>query len=174
MDHGWIRMGEFGTAVSERTENIAELFRSAGIRCEVYGSLMQARWEKLVWNIPFNGLGVAAAANVAEVLGSSELRQLAHVLMNEVVAAATATGVPIDPAMPEKMLKNSESMGPYHSSMQVDYENGKPLEVESIIGEAVRRAEAAGIQVPNMRMLYTLVKHKNASILEESMSGKQD
>lgn len=158
MDHGWIRMGEFAAPVSERTHAIADLFKSADIRCEVYDNLLQARWEKLVWNIAFNGLGVAAKADVGQVLASPELRAVARNLMDETVRAAAATGAPIDPAMPEKMLKNSESMGPYHSSMQVDYEHGRPLEVESIIGEPTRRAKAAGADVPHMAMLYALVK----------------
>jgi len=158
MDHGWIRMGEFDAPVTDRTRAIAELFVSSGIRCEVYDNLMQARWEKLVWNIAFNGLGVAAQADVGRVLATPELHSLAHDLMQEVVIAAAATGAPIDPAMPAKMLKNSESMGPYHSSMQVDFESGRPLEVESIIGEPTRRAKAAGASVPRMEMLYALVK----------------
>lgn len=158
MDHGWIRMGEFAAPVMERTRAIAELFLSAGIRCEVYDSLMEARWEKLVWNIPFNGLGVTARANVAQVLESPTLREVAFALMQETAAAAAATGSPIDPAMPEKMLKNSESMGPYHSSMQVDFETARPLEVESIIGEPMRRARTAGLDVSHMAMLYALVK----------------
>ncbi len=158
MDHGWIRMGEFGSAVSERTHAIAGLLQSADIRCEVYDNLLQARWEKLVWNIPFNGLGVAARANVAEVLNTPELRGLAENLMVETVKAAQATGVPVDDSLPAKMLNNSESMGPYRSSMQVDFEIGNSLEVESIIGEPVRRALAAGCDVPHMAMLYALVK----------------
>jgi 2-dehydropantoate 2-reductase len=161
MDHGWIRMGEFASPITERTHAIAALFTSANIRCEVYDNLMQARWEKLVWNIPFNGLGVAAGANVQQVLKSPELRHVAHTLMNETVAAANATGVPVNPEMAEKMLKNSESMGPYRSSMQVDYEKLQKLEVESIIGEPLRRGLAAGAQLPTTQMLYALVKYKN-------------
>lgn len=162
MDHGWIRLGEFGATVSDRTHAIANLFTSADIRCEVYDNLLQARWEKLVWNIPFNGLGVAAGSHVAQVLQTPELRELARNLMVEAVESANATGVAVDMDMVDKMLKNSESMGDYHSSMQVDYESGRPLEVESIIGEPVRRAKAAGLAVPLMGMLYALVKQLDA------------
>lgn len=164
IDQGWISMGEFTAPVTGRTHAIANLFKSADIRCEVYDNLLQARWEKLVWNIPFNGLGVAAQANVAQVLQSPGLRHLAKNLMLEVVAAAGATGTPIDQAMPEKMLKNSESMGPYRSSMQVDYENKNRLEVESIIGEPMRRALAAGCPVCHMGTLYELVKQLDGEL----------
>jgi len=158
MDNGWIRMGEFDAPVTERSHAIAALFTSAGIRCEVYPSLMQARWEKLVWNIPFNSLGVVARANVAEVLTQEHLHKLAHHLMLETCSAAAATGTQLDPVMPAKMLKNSESMGAYRSSMQVDFENGLPLEFESIVGEPLRRGQAGGAQLPHMETIYALLK----------------
>jgi len=158
MDHGWIRLGEFRGPAQPRTNAIGEMFRAASIRCEVYDNLLQARWEKLVWNIPFNGLGVAARANVQQVLQSLELRHLARGLMDDVLAAAEADGTPLDPVLADKMMKNSESMGPYRSSMQIDFEEGRRLEVESILGEPLRRARVAGALVPRLEMLYQLVK----------------
>lgn len=163
MAHGWIRMGEFSAPATERTHAIAALFTSAGIRCEVYPELLQARWEKLVWNIPFNSLGVVARANVAEVLSEPHLRTLAHKLMLEVCEAAAAAGWPLDPEIPAKMLKNSESMGPYRSSMQIDYENGLPLEFESKLGAALRKGQTAGCNLPHMETIYALLKQLSPS-----------
>jgi len=142
-----------------RTETIAELFRSAGIRCQVYDSLVRARWEKLVWNVPFNGLGVAARANTEQVLGDEELLEWARGLMQEVlVVAAAADGVTVPPDYPDKMVANSRTMGPYRSSMQIDYEEGRALEVEAILGEPVRRARRAGVPAPRLQALYAAVR----------------
>lgn len=154
IDHGWIRLGEFSGTATARTHAVAALFESAGIRCQVYDSLLRARWEKLVWNVPFNGLGVAEHANVEQVLASPELRQKARDLMLEVVAAAVADGIELDPAIVDKMMHNSESMGPYRTSMQIDHEARKPLEVEAILGEPLRRATCAGIETPHLKHLY--------------------
>src|SRR3954471_17425006 len=62
LDHGLIVLGEFAGWPEPRTHDIASLFRRAGIPCSVTDNLARAHWEKLVWNIPFNGLGVAGAA----------------------------------------------------------------------------------------------------------------
>src|SRR2546428_1487113 len=62
IDHGAVVLGEFGRTPQPRTHQIASLFRNAGISCSVTENLVQAHWEKLTWNIPFNGLGVASAA----------------------------------------------------------------------------------------------------------------
>lgn len=160
MDHGWVRMAEYRGAAQARTHRIAEMFRSAGIRCEVYDSLLKARWEKLVWNIPFNGLGVAARAHTAAVLGDDALLEFVRGLMGEVVeVAAAADGVRIDPSLPERMVDNTRTMGEYRSSMQIDFEEGRPLEVEAILGEPLRRARAAGVGAPRLQALYALVRH---------------
>ena len=57
MAEGWIRIGEFTGGPSERATQIADLFIAAGIDCKVLDDLRRGRWEKLCWNIPFNGLG---------------------------------------------------------------------------------------------------------------------
>jgi len=62
LDHGRIVLGEFQRWPEPRTHDIASMIRHAGIPCEVTDNLARAHWEKLIWNVPFNGLGVASAA----------------------------------------------------------------------------------------------------------------
>ncbi|MBU6401969.1 MAG: 2-dehydropantoate 2-reductase, partial [Verrucomicrobia bacterium] len=66
--HGRIVLGEFGRLPRARTRATADLFHQAGVPCQVTDNLELAHWEKLVWNIPFNGLGVAGAAGLEAVL----------------------------------------------------------------------------------------------------------
>lgn len=73
IDHGLVMLGEFQRWPEPRTHDIASAFRHAGIPCKVAANLALAHWEKLVWNIPFNGLGVAGVAGYAAVVkGGSE------------------------------------------------------------------------------------------------------
>src|SRR5690606_12284890 len=72
--HGRIVMGEFQRPRSERLSRIASWFRDAGIATDTTDNLETAHWEKLVWNIPFNGLGVAAAAGFEAVRAGRILR----------------------------------------------------------------------------------------------------
>jgi 2-dehydropantoate 2-reductase len=161
-DHGWIRMAEFQGEAQPRTHAVAALFKSAGIRCELADSLLHARWEKLVWNIPFNGLGVAArGADTETVLSSEPLSATARGLMEEVVAAAKADRVTLNPEIVKRMMNNTKTMGAYKTSMQVDYEAGRPLELEAIIGEPLRRAQKAAIPTPRMEMLYGILLRLN-------------
>ena len=60
--HGAIVMGEYDRWPEPRTHEIAGMIRHSGVPCKVSDNLERAHWEKLVWNIPFNGLGVAGDA----------------------------------------------------------------------------------------------------------------
>jgi 2-dehydropantoate 2-reductase len=73
--YGQVVLGEFQRPSSSRTHGLAGRFKEAGVPCTVSEDLARAHWEKLVWNIPFNGLGVASAAGpeVLEVLDRGDI-----------------------------------------------------------------------------------------------------
>ena len=77
--------------------------------------------------------------------------------MHEIVDGAAGLGVRIEPDLIDKMMANTETMGAYKSSMQIDWEEGRPLEVEAIFGEPLRQARAAGVATPRLEMLYAIV-----------------
>ena len=60
-----VDLGEWRAGVPGRAAEIARRFKTAGVPAVAVGNLAQAQWEKLVWNIPFNGLGVAGVAPLA-------------------------------------------------------------------------------------------------------------
>jgi len=74
--YGQIVLGEFQRPAQPRTHDLARSFQEAGIHCAVAGDLARAHWEKLVWNIPFNGLGVASAAGFDAVAKTYDLDPL--------------------------------------------------------------------------------------------------
>ena len=71
--YGQVVLGEFQRPPVPRTHELAARFCDAGVPCTVTENLARAHWEKLVWNIPFNGLGVAGAGGpgVFELLCSA-------------------------------------------------------------------------------------------------------
>jgi 2-dehydropantoate 2-reductase len=170
--HGWIQLAEHSGPARERTHAIAEMFRSAGIRCDVLDSLIEARWRKLIWNIPFNGLGVAVpGGDTATILADPALAAAARGLMHETIAAARADGVAIESDAADRRMEDTAIMGAYQSSMQIDFENGRPLETEAILGEPLRRAQRAGIAVPRLEMLYGIVRRAEAERDRMGSSG---
>lgn len=179
---GKIVLGEFNQVAQPRTREIAEIFKQSGVSCEVVDELDEGLWEKLVWNIPFNGLGVAASAGpnalesgkIPEVLGHAWTtdRLLADTgweerireLMGEIINIAVAKNIGLKPELADRMINNTRSMGAYRPSTVIDFEQGRPFELESMFLEPLRQAQAASVSVPRLEALCIVLK-KLASYL---------
>lgn len=175
MAHGDVVIGEFSGAPTSRTYAVADIFRAAGIPCRVTDNIQRAHWEKLMWNIPFNGLGVAGiigyksfvsggtsfppeairwpCLTTADLLAHPGWTELLRNLMHEVRMAARANGVEIEPGFEDRMFELTHVMGPYRASTLLDFERGMPLELDSMFLEPLRRASAAGVDTPWLRRL---------------------
>jgi 2-dehydropantoate 2-reductase len=158
IDHGLIRLGEFNGGPSERATRIADLFNSSKVPCEVLDDLRLGRWSKLVWNIPFNGLGAVLDLTTDRLLENAAGMELLTGIMAEVVATAEALGLRMPSDIIDRQMRHTRTMGPYRSSMQVDRQEGRSLEIESIFGEPLRQARRAGVSTPRLEMLYQLVR----------------
>jgi len=156
MDHGLIRLGEFGGGPSPRAQRICRLFNDSQINCDVLSDLRYGRWEKLVWNIPFNGLGAVLNKSTDQLINNEAGLTLVRGLMAEVIAAAKGAGVALPQNLIETKIVQTRSMGAYRSSMQIDRQMGRPLEAEAILGQPVKIAQSARISVPQMAMLYRM------------------
>ena len=156
---GAVTLGEFGRPVSARLQEIVELFKKAGVKTSATDNLAEARWKKLVWNVPFNGLTIAAGGITTDrVLADEGLRRLSRELMSEVIAGAAILGFSIPESFADYQMQRTPPLGEYKPSSLLDWQAGRELEVEHIWGEPVRRAGAAGRVLPRMEMLYFLLR----------------
>lgn len=154
-DPGRVAIGEYDRCPQPRTQDVAWEFTRCGVVCGVVENLTLERWRKLVWNIPFNGLSVAAGGMDTEaILSDDYLRSECLALMDEVIVSANKCGFPLPATAALEQVKRTESMGAYKPSTLVDFQAGRPLEVEAIWGEPLRRAAAAGAFTPRLRELY--------------------
>jgi len=165
LDYGRVTLGHLEDDSAE-TALLKELFDSAEIECSVAPNLRYARWEKLCWNVPFNGLSVAAGGvGTQTIMQDPGLRAMAEAAMREVIDIANAD---LERAASEARLDESDivrrlfaqtdTMGDYRTSMVIDYVMGRPLEVEAILGNTHKRATELNVDAPTVRNLYALVK----------------
>jgi 2-dehydropantoate 2-reductase len=158
-DPGRVAIGEYNRSSQPRTHDVAREFKQCGVVCGVVENLALERWRKLVWNIPFNGLSIAAGGMDTEaILSDDYLRSECLALMDEVIVAADKCGFPLPATAALEQVKRTESMGAYKPSTLVDFHAGRPLEVEAIWGEPLRRAAAAGAFTPRLNELYEKLK----------------
>ena len=162
--HGVIQLGEWQRPAQERTHRLGELINCAGIKCEVRDDIKEVLWRKLTWNIPFNGLSIAAGGiDVAQILSKPELLDRTRKLMHEVIAIARASGVAIEEEYADFQIERTTSMGPYKPSSLLDYEAGREVEIEPIWGEPLRCARNAGIPTLELSQLYKQLRQECVS-----------
>jgi len=160
LGEGRIRLGEFSGGLSERSRQLADMFQMAGVPCETVDDLHKARWEKLVWNIPFNGLSALLNKDVTHLLSHPPTRQLVREIMHEVIAGANAQNLKEPIAGEEfsaRMIHFTDQMDHYRPSMMIDRAEQRPLELEAIYAIPLQLAATAGISMPRIAMLYSLL-----------------
>jgi 2-dehydropantoate 2-reductase len=156
---GSVSFAEFERPAGERVRAVAQLFSAAGIKVAISDHLSALRWRKLVWNVPFNGLSIAAGGVTTDrILADPELEKRVRQLMAEVIAAAGALGCAIPPDFIDQQIRTTRAMSAYRPSSLIDFQAGRAVEVEAIWGEPLRRAQAAGVAMPNLAALYGELK----------------
>ena len=160
---GRIVIGEFQKCCSPRLERLASVFTSAGIDCMTTGDFKRARWEKLVWNIPFNGLCALLQQPVDQLLKAPGCRKLVRDLMVEVIAAANSQDLSqaIFETYADSMLEFTDGMGLYKPSMQIDREEGRELEIQAIFRVPLRYGRERGVVMPRIEMLAALLEQSS-------------
>lgn len=135
-------------------EEGAGLFRSAGIDSQAMPNLHLARWQKLVWNIPYNGLSVLLGAGTTPLMADADSRELIKALMAEVVQGAKACGHDMPAGYADFLFMMTEKMPDYWPSMYHDFLHKRPLELAAIYARPLAVAKAAGCELPRIEALY--------------------
>lgn len=159
LDQGAIRIANFAKSTNPNSSALAETFNRAGIPCEVCPDLLRIRWEKLVWNIPFNGLCALTGLATDRLLACPETLQLVEAMMLEVIAAANRQELTerLDDAIIGRLFSATSGMGAYRPSMMIDRQQRSPLELKAIYGIPLERAASKDTPMPRVAMLHALL-----------------
>lgn len=161
---GRVSLGEWSAdGPAHRAETIARHFREAGVHASAVPNLALAQWEKLIWNIPFNGLSIAEGGVTTDtLLASPETEAEIRTLMTEVVTAAHALGLPLAPELIDSNIERTRPMKAYRTSSMIDYVEDREVEVDPIWREPLRRAKAAGVPMPALERLLGRIERRLA------------
>ncbi len=166
--YGPITLGHYRNEPAE-LETAVALWAQTKVSIATSSSLLRARWEKLCWNIPFNGLAIGAGGITTDrILAEPGLREAARRLMEEVIATGNADLIAsseqarIDgDAVISRMFELTATMGAYKPSTMTDFVAGKPMEIEAIFGEPLKRAQMLGVDTPQLALLTALLRTLN-------------
>lgn len=120
---------------------------------------LEARWRKLLWNMPFNGLSVALHTDTDALVRNAATRRLLRAMTQEVIEAAHAVGVKgLTDRDADAMIEMTTKMRPYKPSMRLDWDYHRPMEVYYLYTRPIEEARRAGQDMPLHRMLEAELK----------------
>ncbi|KAH7131066.1 ketopantoate reductase PanE/ApbA-domain-containing protein [Dactylonectria macrodidyma] len=153
---------------TERLTRFASLLAAGKTVFQVVPNIQVQRWEKVVWNAAWNPLTTLTLMSSHDWLNSSDgAVSMTKKLMREVIDVARAMEVPIEYELIDRLFERILRMPPIGSSMRTDYDNGKPMEVDIILGYPVRKGRELGIDVTTIETLYILLTAINKRLISE-------
>ena len=160
--HRSIIFGEvFGdtSRISPRVQAIAEVLATADIQVTPVADARVPIWDKFVYLVAFSGFTGAARAPIGQVWKNLLGREMFYACSREVAAIAQAEGVTISANRFDTLKEYMENIPPTtRSSLLIDLEQGKRIEVEALQGAAIRRAIKHGLPTPIISTLYSVLK----------------
>ena len=160
-----IEFGEDDGSTTERTEAVRKLFDREGMQVAVSSNIVETLWAKMVSVGSIGSVMAASRASFVEILASPHGEHTVRTVMEEIVAVGQSQGVRFPPRCVE--TKMNDAIGEAEetqASLQYDLDNGKPLELDDILGAVVRIGREADIPVPASAALVTVLdKFKQGS-----------
>jgi 2-dehydropantoate 2-reductase len=161
-DHRRIVFGEvFGELprMSDRVHAIHEAFAGADIQSSPVEDGRVPIWEKFVFLAALAAFTGAARLPIGPVWADPFTREQFLAGCREIEALARAEGVPIAADVVDRIGPYVEAIpGSMRSSLLIDLQAGKRIEVEALQGAVVRRAAKLGLAVPIIATLYSVLK----------------
>jgi 2-dehydropantoate 2-reductase len=156
---GDLSFGNYPNGISDRCRSFADQLQEGGIKCTLFDNVVTARWQKCVWNAVFNPISVLGGVLDTEaILSPAEGEAFVRQAMKEVGDIAAATGHPLPEGLFDQFINGTRKAPPYKTSMALDYENGRPMEIEVILGNTVRAGRREKVAIPALESLYSLMK----------------
>ncbi|RAP33877.1 2-dehydropantoate 2-reductase [Candidatus Marinamargulisbacteria bacterium SCGC AG-410-N11] len=165
IDYGRIILGNYPSGVSASTSYIVKLLNDVSVPCRSSENIVRERWKKTLWNAAFNPVSILGENySTSFILKTKAGENLIFSMMKEVCLVAACKSIDLDISICKKMIEDTRKMVPYKTSMLVDYEQGRPLEIEAIIGNVIRIATLNKIETPVLETIYRLVVMKISNL----------
>ncbi|MBK1838717.1 2-dehydropantoate 2-reductase [Azospirillum sp. YIM B02556] len=149
----------FGDAANRdnpAVDRVVTLFGQAGFQPAKTADIRQAIWVKLWGNLAFNPLSVLTGSTLGRLCNDPGTRETGRAMMLEAKAVAERLGMVFTTSVDERIAM-AAGVGDFKTSMLQDYEAGRRLELDAILGSVIELAERTGVDVPMLRAVLAMV-----------------
>ena len=150
----------FGEPTGEKSERIRSLtagLSAAGFRCPITTRIRHEIWVKLLGNASLNPISVITGGTLEQMTRHPDVSRLVRAVMVEAEAVAGKLGIEL-PITIDQRMAGAEKVGAHKTSMLQDYEAGRPMELEAVVGAVVELGERLGVPMPSTSAVYACVK----------------
>ena len=164
VDHSYgdrFSLGEPDGTRSPRANALSALMIAAGLKAPVRPRIRDELWVKLWGNMAFNPISALTTATLDVITGDPGSRAVARAMMLEGQAVAEAMGIRFAIDV-EKRIEGAAEVGRHKTSMLVDLEMGRPLEIEALLGAVVELADWVNVPAPISHAMLALVRQRAA------------
>jgi 2-dehydropantoate 2-reductase len=169
-----LSLGEPDGTRSDRGRKIADVLIAAGLRSPLTTRFRHEIWVKLLGNVAFNPISALTGGTLEELVRHPEVGRLVRELMAETQAVAARLDIELPISIDQRMA-GAEKVGAHKTSMLQDYEAGRPMELEAVVGAVVELGDRLGVPMPATKSVYACTKlldEKRGARKQPSLSGQ--
>jgi len=152
-----LSLGEPNGTRSERTKAIADALIAAGLRCPVTTRFRHEIWVKLLGNVAFNPISALTGGTLEQLVRHAGTAALVREIMTETEAVAARLGIELSISIDQRMA-GAGKVGAHKTSMLQDYEAGRPMELEAVVGAVIEVGNRLGVSMPATRAMYACAR----------------
>jgi 2-dehydropantoate 2-reductase len=147
--------GELDGRTTARITSLDQFMQGAAIAARLSDAIRREMWEKWILLAGLGAITCLTRGTVGEIEACAGGAALTLQLLDEVVAIVNAVGEPPSDGFVKAARAQLTAKGsPLTSSMFRDLQRGRPIEVEDIVGDIVRRGTQAGLNAPLLEAAY--------------------
>lgn len=167
--HRRVVFGEYftpETSVTPRVKTLADAMAACDIHVEPVVDARHTVWEKFTYLAPFAAFTGAARLPIGPLWSDDSIRNMFLDAVQEVANVARAHGVKLPDDHRDRVYEYAIKLPPStRSSLLIDLQLGRRIEVEALQGSVVRRGANVGVPTPIMAALYAVLKpHANGPV----------
>ncbi|WP_430911298.1 2-dehydropantoate 2-reductase [Methylobacterium sp. sgz302541] len=156
-------LGELDGTVSGRVERLSERLTKAGFKSPVTSDIRGEIWLKLWGNLSFNPISALTHATLVDICQFPDTRALAQSMMEEAQTIANKLGITFRVGI-DRRIAGAEKVGAHKTSMLQDVENGRPIELEALVGSVIELGRLTGTPTPHIDTVYALMRLLSKSL----------
>jgi 2-dehydropantoate 2-reductase len=150
-------IGELDGSKTDRIQRLSQTLIRAGLKAPVRNAIRTEIWVKVWGNAVFNPLSALTRATLEDICRYPLTRDLATSGMTEAMTIGEKLGIHFGVTL-EQRIAGAEKVGQHKTSMLQDIEQGRPTEIDAIVGAVVELGRLTNTPTPVLSSLYASVK----------------